>query len=235
MHNVVIFGASGHGQVVLDCLQREGKYNFIGYIDSFLEKGTIVGDFSVLGSENDLPYLIDIHNLFGCIVAIGDNWIRSLIVERISKLAPNLNYVTAVHPNVEIGKDVQIGKGSVIMPGVTINTNTIIGKHCILNTNASLDHDGFMNHFSSLAPSVCVGGNFIIGTGSAVCLGSNIIENITVGAHTVIGAGSLVVCNIESHVLVYGAPAKVIRKRISGEKYLKGNVKSSSVPALKAK
>lgn len=235
MHNIVIFGASGHGNVVLDCIEREGKYNFIGFIDSFLQKGTDVGNYSVLGSEHDLPELIEKHDLFGGIIAIGDNWTRNLIVDRISKIITDFKYVIAIHPSAEIGKDVQIGQGSVVMPGVTINAHTIIGSHCILNTNSTLDHDGFMNHFSSLAPSVCVGGNFILGKGSAICLGSNIIENITIGPHSVIGAGSLVVGNIGSHVLVYGSPAKVIRKRISGEKYLRGSKKDSTIIPLRVK
>lgn len=233
MQNVVIFGASGHGSVVLDCLEREGKYNFIGFIDSFQEKGTALNGYSVLGTENDLPELIEAFNIIGGIVAIGDNWIRSSMVDRISKIEPNFNYITVIHPTAEIGKEVQIGKGSVVMPGVTVNANTLVGNHCILNTHSSLDHDGFMNNFSSLAPNVCIGGNFILGNCSAVCLGTNIIENITIGSHSVIGAGSLVVGNVDSHALVYGAPAKMIRKRIAGEKYLGINKNSEDVIPLK--
>lgn len=235
MQNVVIFGASGHGSVVLDCLEKEGKYNFVGFIDSFQKKGTALNGYKVLGAENDLPELIDSYHIFGGIVAIGDNWIRSSMVDRISKIVLDFNYIKVIHPYSEIGKDVQIGKGSVVMPGVTINANTLVGNHCILNTKSSLDHDGFMSHFSSLAPNVCIGGNLILGQGSAVCLGTNIIENITIGSNCIIGAGSLVVGNIVSDVLAYGAPAKVIRKRIAGEKYLGGTKISAPEVVLKAK
>lgn len=235
MQNIVIFGASGHGSVVLDCIEKEGKYKVIGFIDSFRKKGTEVNGYSVLGSEYDLPFLVEKHQIFGGIVAIGDNWTRNLLVERILKIVPEFNYVSAVHPNAEIGKDVQIGRGSVVMPGVTINANAIIANHCILNTNASLDHDGFMNNFSSLAPNVCVGGNFILGRGSAICLGTNIIENITVGEYSVVGAGSLLVGNVSDCLMVYGAPAKIVRKRIPSEPYLSGNKNSSSLIPLLAK
>lgn len=235
MRNVVIFGASGHGSVVLDCLEKEGKYNFVGFIDSFQEKGTEISGYKVLGTEHDLSELIDTYNISGGIIAIGDNWVRSSMVDRISEIAPNFNYIRVVHPTAEIGKDVQIGKGSVVMPGATINVNTIVGNHCILNTNSSLDHDGFMGSFSSLAPKVCIGGNFILGQGTAVCLGTNVIENITIGSYSVIGAGSLVVGNVDSNVLAYGAPAKVIRKRVAGEKYLGGDRNLAPVIPLKVK
>lgn len=233
MQNVVIFGASGHGSVVLDCIEKEAKYKVVGYVDSFEEKGTQVNGYSVLGSEHDLPYLFEKYQLVGGIIAIGDNWTRNLVVERVLKIVPKFKFISTVHPSAEVGKDVQIGMGSVVMPGVTINANSVIGNHCILNTNSSLDHDGYMNNFSSLAPNVCVGANFILGRASAICLGANIIENITIGEHTVIGAGSLVVGSITDNVLVYGAPAKIVRKRIASEPYLSGKKRRpSQVPFL---
>lgn len=233
MHKVIIFGASGHGSVVLDCIEKEAKYKVVGFVDSYKEKGIQINGYDVLGSEFDLPYLIEKHQIFGGIVSIGDNWIRSLVVKRIQKIAPNFKFINAIHPNAELGKDVEIGNGTVIMSGVTVNANANIGNHCILNTNSSLDHDGFMNNYSSLAPSVCVGGNLILGKGSAVCLGANIIENITIGEYSVVGAGSLVVGNIDPYVLAYGAPARIVRKRIASEPYLSvGKVATPEVTLL---
>ena len=232
MHNVVIFGSSGHGSVVLDCIEKEGKYRVVGFIDSFKKKGTKVNGYTVLGSEFDLPYLIDKHNIYGGIVAIGDNWIRNTVVERINKIAPNFIYINAIHPSSEIGKDVEIGVGTVILAGVIVNSNSMIGNFCILNTNSSLDHDGIMRNFSSIAPKSCVGGNFYLGEYSAICLGVNVINDISVGNHTVVGAGSLVVGNIDSHVLAFGAPAKKIRDREIGEPYMSARKKKNNVIPL---
>jgi len=220
MQNVIIFGASGHGSVVLDCLEKEGKYNVIGFVDSYKRKGTRVNGYQVLGSEYDLPYLINRFNIVGGIVAIGDNWTRRLIVDRIVRVFPNFNFINTVHPKAIIGKDVMIGCGSVFMPGSIINANSIIHDFCIINTNASLGHDGVMESYSSLAPSVCSGGNLKLGQFSAISLGVNIINGIEIGCHTVIGAGALIVGNFGDKVIAYGSPAKVIRNRTIGEPYL---------------
>jgi sugar O-acyltransferase (sialic acid O-acetyltransferase NeuD family) len=235
MQNVVIIGASGHGSVVLDCIEKEGKYNVVGFVDSFKKKGKQLNGYKVLGNEFDLPILVEEYNLSGGIIAIGDNWTRSLLVDRIEKILPEFPYISVVHPSAIVGKEVQIGSGTVIMPGVIINTNTMIGNHCILNTSSSIDHDGFMNSFSSLAPNVCAGGNFTLGKCSAICLGTNIIENITIGSHTVVGAGALVLENIKDYLLVYGSPAKVVRKRIASETYLGGVKDAAAVIPLRAK
>ncbi|MFK5973757.1 MAG: acetyltransferase [Flavobacteriaceae bacterium] len=227
MQNVVIFGASGHGSVVLDCIEKEGRYKIIGFIDSFKKKGVKINGYTILGNEGDLPYLMERYNFSSGIVAIGDNWTRKLLVDRILKIAPNFDYIHTVHPKAEIGKNVEIGKGAVLMPGVIVNTNSVIGDFCILNTNSSLGHDGRMENYSSLAPKSCTGGNFRLGKFSAICLGSNIIDDITILEHTVIGAGSLVVGNIEGYILAYGSPAKKIRNRIAGEPYLSGGKKTT--------
>ena len=46
------------------------------------------------------------------------------------------------------------------------------------------------------------------------------------------GSGALVLEDIESNVLVYGAPAKEIRKREKGEPYMSGGKKAASVISL---
>ncbi len=222
MKNIVIIGASGHGSVILDCIEKEGKFNVMGFIDSFKEKGGKQNGYEILGSEHDLPYLIDMFNLHGGIVAIGDNWTRKNVVERISEIAPNFKFITSIHPKAVIGKDVQIGKGTIIMPGAIVNANSRLGDFCVLNTNATLGHDSFMDDFSSMASGVTAGGCFYLGKFSAVCLGANIIENIRVMDHTVIGAGSLVIKDVRGREVAYGSPAHKVRKRKAGERYLSG-------------
>jgi len=222
MQNVIIFGASSHGSVVLDCLEKEEKYRVVGFIDSFKRKGSFQNGYQVLGTEYDLPYLCDAHNISGGIVAIGDNSLRKYVVDKIKKIVPAFNFISTVHPTVLLGKDVHIGNGSTILPGVIINTNSRVEDFCILNTNSVLEHDGLMEAYSSLAPGVYTGGNFHLGKFSAIGLRTNVIDNITVKEHTIVGAASLVLKDIPEYVVAYGSPAKVIRNRSAGEKYLSG-------------
>ena len=223
MKNVVIFGASGHGSVILDCLERSPEYSPVGFVDSFKEKGTKINGYEILGTELDLPELIDRFTIFGGIIAIGDNWSRRKMAWRIGKIVPNFNYISVVHPGACVGKDVSLGKGVALMPGVIVNANSRIGDHCILNTRSTLGHDGVMEPFSSLAPGVSVGGNVYLGSGAAVSIGSSVIEQVRIGADSVIGAGSLVLHDIPSRVMVFGSPARVVRRRRVGEPYLSGN------------
>jgi sugar O-acyltransferase (sialic acid O-acetyltransferase NeuD family) len=220
MDNIIIFGASGHGSVVADCMERQGRYKLVGFVDSFKKRGISHSGYPVLGTEMDLPYIISAFAVNAGVVAIGDNWLRKRMVDKILDIAPDFTFISVVHPMATIGRKVVVGNGSVVMPGAIVNSGSIIGEHCIINTNASLDHDGIMGNFSSLAPRVSTGGHLLLGSFSAVCLGASIIENIEIGDHAVIGAGALVVNHLPGHVVAFGSPAKVVRSRSKGEPYL---------------
>ena len=220
MRNIVIFGASGHGSVILDAIESAGIYQVVGFIDSYKEVGSKRNGYEVIGRKEDLPTLIEKFNILGGIVAVGDNWLRRNLVHRILQIIPNFNFVTVIHPTVVLGKDVSIGKGTVIMARAVVNSNSRIHQHCIINTGSILEHDGELADYSSLAPRVSTGGHFRLGYCSAVSLGANVIENITIDQHTVVGAGSLVMDDLPSRVLAYGSPARVVRRRNIGEPYL---------------
>jgi sugar O-acyltransferase (sialic acid O-acetyltransferase NeuD family) len=223
MKNILIFGASGHGSVVLDCLERNKEYRVVGFVDSYIEKGTKKFGYEVLGTEKELPHIFEKSKIYGGVIAIGDNWTRRQMAERISRVVPNFMFVSVIHPSATIGRGVKIGQGSVVMPGAIVNANARIADHCILNTRASLGHDRVMENYSSLAPGVCTGGNIHLGRGSAISLGSKVIENVRIGSESIIGAGSLVLRNIPELVLAFGNPAEIIRSRMEGEPYLGKN------------
>ena len=220
MENIVIVGSSGHAKVVIDIVEQAGQYRIAGLIDSFRPRGEETLGYPVLGAENDLPLLIDVHGIAGVLVAIGDNHAREKVTADLAALVPGLPCVSAVHPAARIGKASTIGAGTVVMAGVVINPCCTIGDGCIVNTNASLDHDGVMENFSSVAPGVVTGGNCRIGEGAAIGLGAMLRHRIAVGEHSVVGAGAVVLRDVEPYTIAYGNPARRIRDRAAGERYL---------------
>ena len=234
MQKIVILGASGHGGVVLDCILKEGIYDCIGFLDSYKSSGSSYLGYEILGNENDLPAIMDKYKVSGIVIAIGDNHTRKCVVQKIRKLVPDLEFVSTVHPSAIVSREVVMGAGSVLLSGVKITSNSFVGDHCILNTNSILEHDSVMHNYSSLAPMVCVGGGFQLGECSAMCIGVICIENITVGDHSVVGAGALVLSDIPNSVLAIGRPARIIRNRKAGEPYLGSRHKELVIPILKS-
>lgn len=220
MVNIFLFGCSGHAAVVLDILRKQGLYSVAGIIDSFAEPGSSALGLPVLGNERNLARLVVEFNVSAGIVAIGDNFTRHAMVERVLAVAPDFQFVSAVHPSAQTGTNVCIGAGTVVMAGSVINPNSSIGDHCIVNTGCSIDHDNVFGNFSSIAPGSHTGGNVRVGEFSVLALQAGVVHGRTIGAHSVVGAGALVLHDVPAFAVAYGTPARVIRTRKAGERYL---------------
>lgn len=220
MSNIVLVGSRGHAKVIIDIVEREGKYRIAGLIDAFRNVGERTLDYPVLGSEADLPRLVTEYELTGAIVAIGDNMARSIVALKVAEYVPQVPFVSTVHPRATIGRDVVVEAGTVMMAGAVVNPGSRVGRFCILNTNSSLDHDSVMGEFSSLAPAAVTGGNCQIGRFAAISIGAVLRHGITVGEHSIVGAGATVLRDIDPYSVAYGSPARKMRDRLPGERYL---------------
>jgi len=218
--NVAVIGGGGHSKVIIDILEKMGGMRIVGIVDANLPMDQHVLGYEVLGRDADLCRLISDRGIQGLVMAIGDNWRRSRIVASIQSICPTIEFPNAIHPSAELAKNVHLGIGSVFMAGCVVNSEAAIGNFCILNTNCSVDHDGKVGDFASFAPNSCAGGAVKVGDFTAVCLGANIIDRLTIGSHTVVGAGATVLCDLPSHVVAYGTPARIVRSRSAEDPYL---------------
>lgn len=220
MDEIVVVGSSGHAKVILDMIEKQRCYRVLGLIDSFEPRGKRCMGYEIIGSEDDLPGLVGEGKPLGVVVAIGDNYNRHLMVEKFKGIWPQISFPVIVHPHSAIARDVELGEGTVVMAGVVINSEARVGRFCILNTSCSLDHEAEMGDFSSLAPNASLGGNVQVGPFAAVGLGAAVIHGIRIGEHAVIGAGATVIDDVEPYSVAYGTPARSVRKRKAGERYL---------------
>ncbi len=219
--NIILFGGGNHVRYSIDIIEKENKYNIVGITDPYLEIGHSILGYYIIGRQEDIIQLVEKYNIDAGIVTIGDNWFRKIVKEAIKKYIPDFEFVSAIHPSTIIGSNVTIGKGTVIMAGCIISPNTTIGEFCFFATGAILEHDSIMEDYSSLSAGALTGGMVIIRKFSAITLGVILFDRIEIGEHSVIGSGSLVTKDIPAYSIAYGSPAKVVRKREIGEKYLK--------------
>jgi sugar O-acyltransferase (sialic acid O-acetyltransferase NeuD family) len=213
MDKIVIFGAGGHAKVVVDVVERQGRYVIEAIFDDDKTKHVLLGYPVVHELEK-----VRQSGVTQGIIAIGNNWTRSAMVGRIRNMIPDFAFITAVHPFTSLGRNVRIGEGTVVMAGCCINPDTLIGKHCIVNTRASLDHENVVNDFANVSPGATTGGKVTLGEYCFIGLGAAIIQKVTVGAHSIVGAGAVVVKSVPEKVLAFGNPCRTIRPIDIGEK-----------------
>ena len=103
-----------------------------------------------------------------------------------------------IHPGAKIGKKVFIDHGM----GVVIGETAEIGNNCLLYQGVTLGGTG-KNHgkrHPTLKENVVVGA------------GAKVLGSIVVGPNTRIGAGSVVVRNVEENSTVVGIPGRVVHQ-----------------------
>lgn len=221
MKNIVLIGGGNQAHYTIDIINKEGKYNIVGIIDSIHDVGSIRFGYEVLGRQKDIKQLVSKYDIEGGVISIGDNWVRYYVSLQIKEQIPNFNFVNAIHPSVVIGDNVKLGEGIIMMAGCIINPNSQVGDFTFFATGAQLDHDCNIGNFSSISAGSITGGYVTLGDFSSLTLGVIVIDRLQIGTNTVVGAGSLVVKSLPDDVLAYGNPCKIIRSREKGEKFLK--------------
>jgi sugar O-acyltransferase (sialic acid O-acetyltransferase NeuD family) len=221
MKNIVIIGGGNQAHYTIDIIEKEGKYNIVGIIDSIHEVGSDRFGYKILGRQEDIAEIITKYQIQGGLITIGDNWIRHIVFNQILNLVPNFEFVNAIHPSVIIGNNVKLGVGITAMAGVIFNPKSEIGNFTFFATGAQIEHDCIISDFASVSAGSVTGGYVKLGKFSALTLGVTVLDRLEIGENTVVGAGSLVLKSLPSDVLAYGNPANIIRKRAIGEKFLK--------------
>jgi len=208
---LLIIGCGGHSKVITDIAEAMG-FEDISYLNTLGGSKTFM--------ERDVVHREPEHYRDYFFVAIGDNASRERVFTKFSNDNPNAIPVSLIHPSSIITQRCSIDGGTVVMPLCVVNSSTTIGKGVIVNTRSSIDHDSCLKNFSSLAPGVSMGGNVYLGERSAISIGASVKHGIHIGKDVVVGGASLVLKNVEDNAVVYGIPARFIRERKSGDRYL---------------
>lgn len=205
MKCLAILGASGHGRVVAEIAKLSGWEKIVFFDDSISVLDKEFDDLEIMGGTKEL--ISKLNDIDSCIVAIGDNKVRSEKVKLL--LTENANIVTLVHPTAKVSSYTHIEKGTVIMAGAIINPYVKIGLSSIINSGSIVEHDCICHDFVHISPGVNISGGVVIGENTWIGIGSSLKQNIKIGENVIIGAGSVVVENIPSQSTAFGSPAKV--------------------------
>ena len=131
--------------------------------------------------------------------------------------APDLSEAAFVAPNAVVMGNVSLAKGSSVWYGATVRADVekiIIGQCTNVQDGAILHGDP--GKLTILEDYVTVGHRAVIHgahieRGCLIGIGAVILDEVRVGAGSIIGAGSIVTKNVPERSLVVGIPARKVR------------------------
>ena len=109
-----------------------------------------------------------------------------------------LGHCAYVDKNVRIGDNVKVENKASLFQGVTIGDDVFIGPHVVFTNDARPRSLGEWKIVKTLVKK-----------GASIGANSTILCGIVIGAHSMIGAGSVVTEDVPDHCLVYGNPARI--------------------------
>lgn len=200
--SLYLFGASGHGKVVVDIIKTSVKELQIEVVYDDNPKVTSLLDIPVLLSN---PEVLN-NQAHQWLISIGNNKFRKQISEKIKG-----SFFKAIHYNAIISETSTIGEGTVVMANAVINPEAKIGKHCIINTNAIIEHDCIIEDYVHISPNVALAGNVIVEEGTHIGIGACVIQGVKIGKWCTIGAGAVIIHDVPDGVTVVGNPGRIIK------------------------
>lgn len=195
-----IIGAGGFASEVYWSIVGDGNEEVIFFVDDHYWDGSDPNIYP-LSKFDPKKYCV--------VVAIGNPKNRSDLIDRLPE---ETCYFTHIHHSVQIiGKNVEIGEGSIICAGCIVTTNVKIGKHAHLNLQTTVGHDCIIGDFFTTAPGAKISGNCIIEDKVYVGTNASIKEKILIRESSTIGLNAGVVKNIEDSGVYVGCPAIKIK------------------------
>ncbi|WP_321438079.1 acetyltransferase [uncultured Bacteroides sp.] len=210
MKNLLIIGGRAFGREIY-FLATQCK----GYLVDYKVKGFLDDKSDALDGYKGYPpiissvedYEIQPDDVFVC--ALGDVLYKKHYAEVI--LAKGGEFISLIHPTVNIEQNVEIGKGCLIKMGVALSCDTKIGNFVTILPYTVVGHDSVVGDWCHLFTHTFIGGFCEIGSLVSLYTGAIILPYKKVGDNSIIGAGSVAVTNIKENVTAFGIPAKTLK------------------------
>ena len=144
-------------------------------------------------------------------VQIGSNskFYKKVHLESDVRIGDNVEIRCNLGNSVRVGKNTTINRGSLLFGTVDVANDCLIGPQCsIIGSNHVFDSvDLLINRQGLTSKGVKIRKNVWLGAGVTV------VDGVTIGENSIIGAASVVTKDIPPNVIAVGNPAKVIKHR----------------------
>jgi sugar O-acyltransferase (sialic acid O-acetyltransferase NeuD family) len=189
--DIIIVGSGGLGREIASLFLHQDlkeQYNFLGFVDDYKDKESIVNGQKVLGG---IEWLLKEKPCTHIIIGFSHLQRKLHLINRLQD--QSIIFPTIIHPDaILIDPDhIKIGNGSIIFPYAILTTNITIGKNVIVHIGAKIHHDTIIHDNCILMPNVAITGGATIGNNVFLGTGAICPTAIVIPDNSVMQAGSV--------------------------------------------
>lgn len=146
----------------------------------------------------------------------------ALPLKDLSSVSARVEPGAIIREGAEIGKDCIIMMGAVINIGASIGEKTMIDMNAVIGAKAQIGKECHIGAGAVIAGVLEPPSKKSVIIGNSVLIGANavILEGIKIGDGAIVAAGSVVIKDVPTNIVVAGVPAKIIKKssEVKGDK-----------------
>ena len=214
MNKIAVFGAGGLGReiacIIKEINQEEPIWDFIGFFDDGMVKGSLNDQGKILGGINDLNSW---EEDLSVVIGIGNPKIVHRLVDSITN--NHVSFPNIIAPDVKFldARSFRIGKGNFINFKGPVSCNVSIGNFNTVGAFSSFGHDSKIADFNTIMPAVQLCGYVDVGSHNFFGVSSIVLQMNKVGNGVTLGAGSILMKDAEDDRTYFGNPARQLLKK----------------------
>ena len=191
MKKILLIGGGGHCKSCIDVIEQQGVYEIAGIIDKSSELGKKILDYTVIGTDDDLPSLRnEFDYAFVTVGQIRTAHLKIKLYNLLKKLGFNIPFI--VSPLAYVSKHAKISQGTIVMHHALVNAGTIVGENCIINTKALIEHDAIIGHHCHIATGAIINGGVVVSNECFIGSLATTKQYVEISEKSFIKAGSVV-------------------------------------------
>lgn len=212
MKDIAIYGAGGLGKevaILVERLKIEENWNFLGFFDDGLPKGTKISNLGfTLGNIDEVNSW---PNNLALVLCFGNPKTLLYIKEKI--INQNIYFPNLVAPSCWFGNvdTFTLGEGNIIQGSCNFSTDVSIGNFNILNGEVNIGHDTEIGDYNVIMPRVLISGEVKIDSLNLFGASSFVKQQIKIGSNITLTPLSVLLTKPKDGQTYIGNPAKIFK------------------------
>ena len=206
--NIAIYGSGGAGKEVYDLLQEtpgeREKWEEILFIDDTVPSGEYWGCRRFTFEDFRKEFTPEEAQI---VIAVGEPKAREDLYNRVKEAGWSLT-PPILHRLAFVSDSAVLGEGVVLQDGVRVSPETELGANTFVNHRSMIGHNCVIGKHCQISANVMIAGCVTIGDTVFAGVSSCIRDHTTVGEHTILSMGSVVLKDVRPYKIVLGNPAR---------------------------
>lgn len=197
MKRLTLIGTKEFSEQIITFANRTGEFEFVGYFDDLVEKGTIINGKPVLGRVEDAIVLYN-NGIFDYIFE-GIGYTRFDLREYYyNMLKGKVPFANIIMPRVTLGDNLQLGEGIYLGEDTFLCPNCVIEDNVFIHGGCTIAHDNKICKHSYLSGRIDTAGFCEIGERNFIGVRVLFADHVKTCSDVWIGIGCIVAKNINN-------------------------------------